>query len=122
MIAQLISSRYGPRKLFNAIESILKNSRMSVTPPEIDTQPKEALHTTEAAPSGPESLLQHKPAPAAAPHIPATEAPRPLVENNEEMHVLIVDDNNINLKVCLPPSKYLHMLIIPCTDFIYFRA
>ncbi|KAJ5100726.1 hypothetical protein N7456_006778 [Penicillium angulare] len=122
VVAQLIFTRYGPRKLFSAIESTLINHRSSVTPAETETQSNQALNTTEDAPSGPESPMQHEPAPAPAPHIPTIEASRPLVEKNDKIHVLIVDDNNINLKVCLPFSHYRHMLIIPRTDLVYLRC
>lgn len=122
VVAQLIFNRYGPRKLFNALESILKNPRFSVTPPETETQPNQALSTIKDAPSGSESPMQHETAPAPVPHNPATEAPPPLVEKDDKPHVLIVDDNNINLKVCLLFSHYRHMLIIPRTDPVYLRA
>ncbi|CEJ62711.1 hypothetical protein PMG11_11203 [Penicillium brasilianum] len=94
-----VSHPYGPRKLFNALESILKNPRFSVTPPETETQPNQALSTIQDAPSGSESPMQHETAPAPVPHNPATEAPPPLVEKDDKPHVLIVDDNNINLKI-----------------------
>jgi signal transduction histidine kinase len=119
VVAQLIFPRYGPRKLFNALESTLKSPRFSVTP---EAQPNQALSTIEDASSGSESPMQHETAPAPVPHNPVTEAPPPLVEKDDKTHVLIVDDNNINLKVCLLLSHYCHMLIIPRTDLVYFRA
>lgn len=45
---------------------------------------------------------------------PVTE-PQKVLENNQRLHVLIVDDNDINLKVCIYWTMRLYFRIVTCS-------
>lgn len=100
----LTCNRYGPRKLVNAIRSALKDRGVSLIPPETETSSPQAPNTNEDAPPDPGTATPHEAAPA--PPVPAPAAPVASTGKDNGIHVLIVDDNNINLKVPRPFSPY----------------
>ncbi|KAK9847245.1 hypothetical protein MYU51_019703 [Penicillium brevicompactum] len=93
-----VSHPYGPRKLANAIDSALKRTGYSATPPEIETA-FQVLNTHEDALPDPETLKPHEHTPVCAPGVPVPATLPPSTGNDTRNHVLIVDDNSINLKI-----------------------
>lgn len=89
----------------------MEDPGLSVIPLETETSPTQAFNTNGNVPPDPGSPMPQKAAPA--PLVPAPAAPRPSTEKENEIHVLIVDDNNINLKVPPPPFS-LYSLYTDC--------
>ena len=95
LAASLTCNRYGPHKVIKAINSALTNNRVSIVPSKPGSHSTEAFHANYNEHASIENLNEH----ASTPQLPA---------KLDQMHVLIVDDNKINVKVS---HSYLFLLL-----------
>ncbi|KAJ6120961.1 hypothetical protein N7523_005241 [Penicillium sp. IBT 18751x] len=93
-----VSQPYGPQKVLKAINSTLTNNRASIEPSKPKSHSTDAFHAkyNEDTPAGDIESSQNE-------DDPILQLPAKL----EQMHVLIVDDNKINVKIL---ATFVHKL------------